>query len=131
MNNNLVEEVWDEIYDQAGQDLRAVVQFDATSSDSKFRDDVAEQYEMKEMQHIINDTIVQQLNVCDQEEDFHAGDLESFVRVFESSWVLTWRKPGDVKAGFLISIQRDGYTATMNDIEYCIQHLNNEIQPRI
>ena len=131
MDTTRLNEVWDQIYDQVGEDLRVVVQYEATSTESIFRDDVKEKYDQKERQHIIDDTIVQQLNITDQEEEFHAGELESLVRVFESAWVLTWRKPSDIKAGFLISIQRDGYVATMSDLEYCIQYLNKEIKPRL
>ncbi|WP_136717576.1 hypothetical protein [Halorientalis salina] len=131
MKAQFVDEVWDELYDRVGADLRCVVQFEATSSEAKFRDDVREAYELSERQHILDETIVQQLSFSDQGEEFHAGQLRSFVRVFDSAWILTWRQPSDQKAGFLVSIQRDGDVATMNDVEDCIQYLNEEIRPRL
>jgi len=130
MDGNLVDIVWDDLHERVGDDLRTVVQYDARSSAVKFRPDVREQYELDERQQILDDAIVQQLSFSDQESVFKTGELKSFVRVFDEAWVLTWRDPSNVKAGFLISIQRDG-DATMEDVEYCIQYLNDEIEPRL
>ena len=130
MERNLVDIVWDDLRERVGDDLRTVVQYDARSSAVKFRPDVREQYEQDERQQILDDAIVQQLSFSDQETVFKTGELRSFVRVFDEAWVLTWRDPSNVKAGFLISIQRDG-DATMEDVEYCIQYLDDEIEPRL
>ena len=130
MERNLVDIVWDDLRERVGDDLRTVVQYDARSSAVKFRPDVRKQYEQDERQQILDDAIVQQLSFSDQETVFKTGELRSFVRVFDEAWVLTWRDPSNVKAGFLISIQRDG-DATMEDVEYCIQYLDDEIEPRL
>ncbi|SDE79648.1 hypothetical protein [Halorientalis regularis] len=131
MDRDFVDGVWDHLHERLGEDLRTVVQYDAGSSAVTFRPDVREQYEADERQQILDDAIVQQLSFSDQGSVFKTGDLKSFVRVFEDAWVLTWRDPTNVKAGFLISIQRDGETATMADVEYCIQYLDEEIEPRL
>ena len=123
--------VWDDLHARIGDDLRTVVQYDASSSRVKFRSDVREQYGQDERQRIRDDAIVQQLSVSDQESVFQVGDLRSLVRVFEEAWVLTWHEPSNTKAGFLISIQRDGDTATMDDVEDCIQYLDGEIRSRL
>ena len=130
MERNLVDIVWDDLRERVGDDLRTVVQYDARSSAVKFRPDVRKQYEQDERQQILDDAIVQQLSFSDQETVFKTGELRSFVRVFDEAWVLTWRDPSNVKAGFLISIQRDG-DATMEDVEYCIQYLDDEVEPRL
>ncbi|AQL41302.1 hypothetical protein BV210_00600 [Halorientalis sp. IM1011] len=130
MERNLVDIVWDDLRERVGDDLRTVVQYDARSSAVKFRPDVREQYELDERQQILDDAIVQQLSFSDQETVFKTGELRSFVRVFDEAWVLTWRDPSNVKAGFLISIQRDG-DATMEDVEYCIQYLDDEVEPQL
>jgi len=130
MERNLVDIVWDDLRERVGDDLRTVVQYDARSSAVKFRPDVREQYEQDERQQILDDAIVQQLSFSDQETVFKTGELRSFVRVFDEAWVLTWRDPSNVKAGFLVSIQRDG-DATMEDVEYCIQYLDDEVEPQL
>ncbi|MFB6083697.1 MAG: hypothetical protein ABEJ94_05580 [Halorientalis sp.] len=71
------------------------------------------------------------MSFADQESVFKTGEMKSFVRVFDEAWVLTWRDPSNVKAGFLISIQRDGDAATMDDVEYAIQYLESEVRPRL
>ncbi|RXK49148.1 hypothetical protein [Halorientalis pallida] len=131
MERDLVDVVWDDLHERVGEDLRTVVQYDAGSSVVQFRPDVEEQYEMTERQQILDDAIVQQLSFSDQGSVFKTGELRSFVRVFDEAWVLTWREPSNVKAGFLISIQRDGEVATMADVEYCVQYLDSEIEPRL
>ncbi|WP_424019055.1 hypothetical protein ACOZ4N_06175 [Halorientalis pallida] len=131
MDHDFVDVVWDHLHERIGEDLRSVVQYDAGSSAVTFRPDVREQYEQDERQQILDDAIVQQLSFSDQGSVFKTGDLKSFVRVFEDAWVLTWREPSNVKAGFLISIERDGETATMEDVEYCIQYLDEEIEPQL
>ena len=131
MERDFVDEVWGDLHERVGDDLRTVVQYDAGSSAVKFRPDVRERYDLDEQQQILDDAIVQQLSFSDQGSVFKTGDLKSFVRVFDEAWVLTWREPSNVKAGFLISIQRDGDSATMEDVEYCIEYLDDEIEPRL
>jgi hypothetical protein len=131
MERDLVDVVWDALHERVGDDLRTVVRYDASSSAVKFRPDVRERYDLDERQQILDDAIVQQLSFSDQGSVFKTGDLKSFVRVFDEAWVLTWREPSNVKAGFLVSIQRDGEIATMEDVEYCIQYLDEEIEPRL
>jgi hypothetical protein len=130
MDRDLVDTVWDDLYDRLGDDLRTVVRYEASTSESKFRPDVREQYERAEREQIRNDTIVQQLGLAEQGSVFKTGELESLVRVFEDAWVLTWRDPSNVKAGFLVSIQRDR-DATMNDVDETIRYLDREIQPEL
>ncbi|WP_299268256.1 hypothetical protein [Halorientalis sp.] len=127
MGDDLVEDVWDELYERVGDDLRTVVQYDAASSTVKFRPDVKEQYGAAERRRIRDTTIVQQLNHSDQESMFETGEMKALVRVFDEAWVLAWHDPLNAKAGFLVSIQRDGDTATMADVEYCIQYLDDEV----
>jgi hypothetical protein len=131
MGDEIVDAVWADLHDRVGDDLRTVVHYDPASSAVKFRPDVEDKYGADERQRIRDDTIVQQLNFSDQESVFEVGDLTSLVRVFDEAYVLTWRDPSNAKAGFLVSIQRDGDTATMDDVEYCIQYLDDEVESRL
>ncbi|WP_335998991.1 hypothetical protein [Halorientalis halophila] len=127
----LANDVWDELYERVQHDLRAVVRFTPTDYDGQLRSDVAETYDSDERERIIDETIIRQLGLTGEESDMKVGELSAFVRQFDRAWVISWREPDDVKSGFFVSIQRDGYDATMADVEYCIQYLNEEIEPRL
>ena len=127
----LANDVWDELYERVQGDLRAVVRFTPTDYEGRLRSDVAETYDSDERERIIDETIIRQLGLTGEEGDMKVGELSAFVRQFDQAWVISWREPDDVKSGFFVSIQRDGDDATMADVEYCIQYLNEEIEPRL
>lgn len=131
MQESLVDRVWDEMQKRVEEDLRAVVHYTPQSSAANLRSDVEDEYSATERLRVLDATIVRQLGLSDEVEDFNAGELDAFVRVFNTAWILSWRDPENVKSGFLVSLERDGSTATMDDLEYCIQFLEAEIQPEL
>ncbi|WP_394295413.1 hypothetical protein [Halogeometricum pallidum] len=130
VENSLVDTVWDDISDRVGDDLRVVTEYRATEHEARMREDMSELYDPGESQSIVDDTIVHQLSGRTTEGAFKAGQLRAFIRVFDDSWVLAWTKSLREKSGFIVSIDRDGETASMDDLEWCIDYLDTEIAPR-
>ncbi|MDS0294037.1 hypothetical protein [Halogeometricum luteum] len=129
MDGSLVEKAWDDIGARVGGDLRVVTEYGATEHEVRMREDMRELYDSGESQSIVDDTIVHQLSGRTAEGAFKAGRLRAFVRVFDDSWVLAWTKSLPKKTGFIVSIDRGGETATMDDLEWCIDYLDAEIAP--
>ncbi|QIB75874.1 hypothetical protein GL213_02740 [Halogeometricum borinquense] len=131
MDDSLVVRVWGDVTERVGDDLRAVTQYEATSFATRMREDLRDVYDADDNQTIVDDTIVTLLSGRDSERTLETGEFRAFVRVFDDAWILTWVDGLPKKSGFLISIERDGETATMNDVEWCIQYLDEEIEPLI
>ncbi|PGF14643.1 hypothetical protein CP556_20640 [Natrinema sp. CBA1119] len=127
MTGSLVAGIWDDLFEQVGDDLRVVTRYKPTEFDTKMRDDVRAKYTCEEDRIVVDDTIVKQLGLDDTEEAFKTGDLHALVRVFDDAWILSWTDDLPKKSGLMISIQRDGATASMDDLEWCIQYLDTEI----
>ncbi|EMA36803.1 hypothetical protein [Halobiforma nitratireducens] len=119
--------VWDDVADRIGEDLRAVVRYEATDFESILREDVRSEYSGTELRSIVDRTIVTQLSAARDEETFRAGDLEGIVRAFDDAWFLAVPDPIDPKAGVLISVDRHGESASDGDIEWCLSYLEEAV----
>ncbi|RQH01281.1 hypothetical protein [Natrarchaeobius oligotrophus] len=115
--------IWDTIYERVGEDLRAVIRYEPTNSESVMRDDVRSQYEPDGTRAIVDQTIVSQLNDRRQESAFDVGRLNAVVRVFEDAWIVSCPETVARKSGVLVSIDRNGDAASVTDLEWCIRYL--------
>lgn len=132
MSHSLVESLWEAMVDRVGEDLRVVTRYDATDFTTKMREDVRERYDREDDRQVVDDTIVKQLSLDDTESAFDTGRLQGFVRIFEDAYVLSWTADAlPKKSGVIVSIDRDGDVATLDDLEWCVQHLESEIPSRI
>lgn len=127
MAPGVVDRVWAEVSERVGDDLRVVTRYDGGRFDTRMRDDVRRLYTAAEDQRVVDDTVVDQLRVRDVAERFRAGPLRAHVLVFEEAWILAW--PSGSKSGVIVSLQRDGGTATAADVEWCIDYLAAELGP--
>lgn len=131
MAKSLVENVWDDVYERMGEDLRAVTRYDATDFDTRMRDDVRARYTSDEDQRIVDDTIINQLSLRHTEDAFKVGDLDATIRVFEEAWIVTWPDSLPKKSGFIISVEREGESTGLQDIDWILRYLDDEIAPQI
>lgn len=127
MTGGQLESVWDTVTDRVGTDLRAVVRYGPTETDSKIRRDVRRQYTTDELRDLVDRTIVEQLGYRRNQEAVEAGDLTAVVRVFEEAWIVSCPDPTDRKCGVLLSIDRDGDQTTMADLEWCLEYVRREV----
>ncbi|TYT60513.1 hypothetical protein [Natrialba swarupiae] len=118
--------VWDAVYGRIGADLRAVIRYQPMDWDSVMRDDVRERYTHSDTQAIVDQTIVCQLSHGRQERAFESGSLNALVQVFEDAWVVSCPDSPGRKSGVLVSIERDGNAATMADVQWCIDILEED-----
>lgn len=130
MDDVLVDDVWDEMYQRVGEDLRAVTQYRGTTLETRMRDDVRAQYTAEEDSELITETIVNQMGEQRVDAQFKTGGLNGLIRVFDTAWVVTCANPANWKAGVLVSIQRGGSQASIEDTGACIRFLNQEIIPQ-
>lgn len=128
MSNSLVERIWTDVSDRVGDDLRVVTRYKGPEFETRMRDDVRSQYTPDEDQTIVDDTIIQQLSLERAENSFKAGSLNGLVRLFDEAWVLSWPDSLQTKSGVIVSIQRHS-TASLDDLDWCAQYLNDEIKP--
>ncbi|MEY7851999.1 hypothetical protein AB7C87_22670 [Natrarchaeobius sp. A-rgal3] len=119
--------VWDAVYDRIGDDLRAVIRYQPRDWESVMRDDVRERYAQRDTQAIVDQTIVGQLSYGRQESAFESGSLNALVQVFEDAWIVSCPDSTGRKSGVLISIERDGEAATMADVQWCIDLLEQGV----
>lgn len=129
MTSSLVEQIWEDVYARVGGDLRAVARYGPQDFETRKRDDVREQYTPEEDRVVIDDTIIKQLNLADTESAFKTGRLHGLVRTFDDAWILSWPDHLPGKSGVIVSIQRDGSTASMDDVDWCVRYLEDEIAP--
>lgn len=128
---SLVDEIWDAVSDRVGEDLRVVTRYDGSEFATRMREDVRETYSSTEDQQIVDTTVVSQLAHQEIERAHKSGDLHGVVRIFDEAWVLSWPDSIPGKSGVIVSIQRDGATASFDDVEWCLGYLDEEIGPRI
>lgn len=131
MDDVFVDDVWGEMHERVGGDLRAVTQYRGTELETRMRDDVREQYTTDEDFELITETIVNQMGEQRVDAHFKTGRLEGLIRVFDSAWVVTCANPTNWKEGFLVSIQRGGSNASIQDAEECVRYLTREVIPRV
>jgi hypothetical protein len=126
MSKTAVDTVWEAVYDRIGDDLRVVTRYDATDYETRMRDDIREKYTTDEDRQVVDDTIIKQLGLTESETAFNTGTVQAFIRVFDEAYILSWSDTLPKKSGFIVSIDRHGSTATMDDLEWCIQYLDGE-----
>lgn len=114
-----------------GGDLRVVTRYESLEFETRMREDVRERYTEHEDRAIVDDTIVRQLGLFDTQRRFDAGELEANVHVFERAWVVAWPDHLPGESGFIVSIQRDGDTATVADVESTLEYLDEEVGPLV
>ena len=131
MTATLAQTIWDALHERLGPDLRTVVRYDATGYTSRNRADVDELYDDEEGRRIVDQSIITQLSQQDLSAHLKTGDLEAVVRVFGDAWILTWPDPLEGKSGVYVSIEREGDTATMADVEWCLEYLETEVAPQV
>jgi hypothetical protein len=129
MGSSLVEKVWGDVFEHIDDDLRAVTRYDGLDHEMKLRDDVRTEYTRDEDRAIVDQAILSQLSLDETEGAFKTGELESVILAFEDAWILQWSDQLKTKSGLLISIQRNGERASIADIEWCIEYLNEQIAP--
>ena len=126
---SIVDRVWAGLHERVGDDLRVVTRYEMMEFETRMREDVRERYTADEDRAIVDDTIVRQLGLFDTERRFEAGRLEANVSVFEQAWVIAWPDHLPGKSGVIVSIQRDGDVATIQDVEGCLRYLDEEVRP--
>lgn len=122
-----IDDIWMDINDEVGEDLRGVVRYEASTFETRLRDDVREQYTAVEECMLVDDTIVKQLGLRDTERKFKTGSLNAFVHVFDDAYILSCPDTLPKKSGFIVLIERDESTTTMDNLEWCIQYLESEV----
>lgn len=123
-----VAEIWDDLAQRVGADLRVVTRYHATDFETKMREDVRQRYTEREDQHVVSSTIVNQLSHSEMQDTFKVGNLEGLLRIFEEACVLSWADPINEKSGIIVSVERD---ADLADVEWVIEYLNEEIESRL
>ncbi len=131
MDASLVDEVWDAVSARVGDDLRTVVRYEATSFEVRMREDLRDEYSAADDQAVVDTTIIHQLSLAEAENEVRTDPLRGLIRVFDDTWMLSRPDSFTAKSGFIVSIQRDGETSSMADVEWCIEYLDEEIAPRL
>lgn len=131
MTGGVVTKIWEDVSERVGDDLRVVTWYDAGTFETRMRDDIRAMYTADEDRAIVDDTIIKQLGFRDTKNAFKSGELDGVVRIFDEAWVLSWIHDRSTKSGVIVSIQRNGETASMDDLEWCVRYLDAEIAPRI
>ena len=131
VTRGVVTKIWEDVSERVGDDLRVVTWYDAGTFETRMRDDVRAMYTADEDRTIVDDTIVTQLGFLDTENAYKSGTLGGIVRIFDDAWILSWIHDRSTKSGVVVSIQRNGETASMDDVEWVVRYLDEEIAPRI
>lgn len=127
--DSVVSTVWTAVSDRVGDDLRVVTHYEATDFETRMRPDVRERYTEAEDRSVVDDTIITQLAAGDAETPFETGAFYALIRVYEEAWIVSWTAELPAKSGVIVSIQRDGETATLADVEWCLEYLESEVAP--
>lgn len=128
MPADLVDRVWEGLYEQMSGDLRGVVRYTSRGFEARLRDDIRERVTSEELREAVDDTIVDQLSLADTESVFRAGELQANLRVFEDAWVVAWPDGLDTHSGFIVSIERDGEDSAAA-VDRTIRWLDTEVDP--
>lgn len=119
-------DVWNDLRERYGADLRVVIRYHPAEFETHMRDDIREQYTETELQSIVDDAIVDQLNLERTASSIKTGELHGVVRIFDSAWVLVWPDDLSAKSGFIVSLQRDRSSRGMDCIEEIDRFLTEE-----
>ncbi|MFB6084889.1 MAG: hypothetical protein ABEJ94_11670 [Halorientalis sp.] len=104
----LSDRVWNELADRYGEALRAVIRYHPTDFEARMRADLRSRYSDDDIQSFVDEAIVNYLNLGQQSESADPGEFHGTVRIFEDVWVFSRPDEPDAKAGFLITLDRDG-----------------------
>lgn len=116
-------EVWEVLFEKLGDDLRGVIRFQGTEYEAELREDVRQKYSSAEDRRVVDNAIINQLATPKTEEAYKTGELDAFVNVFDEAWVIILPMTIPSKSGYIVSVQRDGGTATMDDVDWTIDRL--------
>lgn len=131
MPDSLVDEVWDDLVERLDDDLRVVTTYDVLNHETRMREDVRERYTPEEDREVVDDTILKHLSASGSERAFKTGELHGLVRIFDDAWVLSWAAESDEKVGVIVSVDRDGDVATLDDLDWCVEYLNEAVAPEL
>lgn len=130
MNDIHPRSIWDDVSDRIGEDLRAVVRYEATDFEPVLREDVRTEYSGSELQAVVDRTIITQLSVDRDTDAFRAGEFSGFVRAFDDAWFLSVPDPVEPKSGVLVAVDRDGADLRNDDLEWCLDYLEERLPSR-
>lgn len=102
------ERVWSDLRDRYGESLRAVIRYHPTEFEAQLRADLRSRYSDDDIQTFVDEAIVNYLNLGEQSESADTGEFRGTVRIFDDVWLFSWPDGPDEKAGFLITLDRDG-----------------------
>lgn len=128
MERDSVQDVWDHLESEFGEDLRVVTRYDGMEFTTRMREDIRAQYSTGEDRAIIDSTIIAQLQLDDVRDIVKAGEAKATIRVFERAWLLIYPDPHSRKSGFLVSLQRDG-ADSFRAVEQTLEYLTEGISP--
>ena len=131
MTLDVVDQVWDAMYERVGEDLRGVTGYEGLEFETRFREDVRAEYDTRGEAEFVDRLVVDQISEREIERKIGVGDLHASIRLFDECWLICWFHPSDWKAGVVVSIQRDGPKATFDDVETCLDYLETEIEPQM
>ena len=131
MDDSLVTEIWEDISERVGDDLRTVVRYEATSFEVRMRDDLRAKYSTDDDQAVVDTTIINQLSLAEADSGVRTEPLCALIRVFGDTWMLSRPDSPGAKSGVIVSIQRDSETTSLADVEWCIEYLDDEVAPRL
>ncbi|APW98035.1 hypothetical protein CHINAEXTREME_09680 [Halobiforma lacisalsi AJ5] len=127
MNDVHPQSIWDDVSNRIGEDLRAVVCYEATDFERVLREDVRTEYSGSDLQAVVDRTIVTQLSLDRDTGAFRAGEFSGFVRAFDDAWFLSVPDPADPKAGILVSVDRGSDELIDGDLEWCLDYLEKRV----
>lgn len=128
MSPQTVQELWDAVHAELGEDLRGVCRYEGIDSDFILRDDIAEQYSDTESQEIVDNAIVNQISTPNIVRSMNAGDLEATVHVLDEAWLLVHPDVLPGKSGILISADRNPSGDPLEQAGWCIDYLSRSFQ---
>jgi len=121
------DQLWEEIQEYLGSDLRAVVKYNGIEYDCSLREGLKEQYSESEIQRIVNETIVLQLGVSDRPSSLKTGELNALMRVYEEAWILSCPHQKKRKGGIMVWIDQDRKATTLPEVEQCMEFLEETV----
>jgi len=120
-----VDEAWEHLAAQFGDELRAVTKFRHGKFETRMRDDVRGLYTDREDQRVVDEITLGLLLSQRLENEFKCGHLTGTVHVFDEAFVGVQADPDARKTGYLITVDRGG-DVTMGDLEDGFEYLRAE-----
>lgn len=130
MSSPPVEELWDLVHAEIGEDLRGVCRYEGIDANFVLRDDIRAAYSEGESRSVVDNAITNQISTPRVVRALKAGDLDATVHVLEEAWVLVYPDVLPGKSGYLVSADRQGSDDAMQQAGNCIELLSAETPPR-